>query len=131
MADRTFSAPIVLLLQYALTVLLLWVLSRVLVPQYLVIEGSVMALPTIAALLMLLNMFARPVLKLLALPLKLFMTIVAIVLVNAAFLWILERIAERFEPETALFMVQGGLGGWIVVALLLGLGNWILHHILK
>ena len=130
MADTSLSLPIRLVLQYALTVLLLWLLSRILVPQYLVIEGSVMALPTIAALLVLMNMFARPVLKLLALPLKLFMTIVAIILTNAVFLWILERIAERFDPETALLMVQGGLGGWIVVALLLGLGNWVLHHIL-
>ena len=130
MADTSLSLPIRLVLQYALTVLLLWLLSRILVPQYLVIEGSVMALPTIAALLVLMNIFARPVLKLLALPLKLFMTIVAIILTNAVFLWILERIAERFDPETALLMVQGGLGGWIVVALLLGLGNWVLHHIL-
>jgi len=95
-----------------------------------VIYGNWMALPTVAALLMLLNMFARPVLKLLTLPLKLFMTIVAIVLVNGAFLWILERIAERFDPETATLLVQGGPGGWIVVALVLGLGNWVLHHIL-
>ena len=121
--------PVRLLLRYALTVLMLWLMIRYL-PQYLVIYGNWMALPTVAALLMLLNMFARPVLKLLTLPLKLFMTIVAIVLVNGAFLWILERIAERFDPETATLLVQGGPGGWIVVALVLGLGNWVLHHIL-
>lgn len=129
MADRSLSLPIRLVLQYALTILLLWILLR-LVPQYLVIEGSVMALPTVAALLMLLNIFARPVLKLFALPLKLFMTIVAIVLVNGIFLWMLTKIAERFDPSTAIVLVEGGLGGWIVVALALGMGNWILHHVL-
>lgn len=129
MADRSIPLPLRLLLQYALTILMLWALTRFL-PEYLQIEGGLLALPTVAALLMLLNLFARPVLKILTLPLKLFMTIVAIILVNAAFLWILERIAEQFDPNTAIFLVQGGLGGWIVIALLLGIGNWILHHII-
>jgi len=129
MADRSLSLPIRLVLQYALTILLLWLLLRIM-PQYLVIQGSPMALPTVAALLMLLNIFARPILKLLALPLKLFMTIIAIVLVNGIFLWILTKIAERFDPATAIVLVEGGIGGWIVVALALGIGNWVLHHIL-
>lgn len=129
MAERSLSLPVRLVLQYALTVLLLWLLARYL-PDYLVIDGGWMALPTVAALLMLLNMFARPVLKIVTLPLKLFMTVVAIVLVNALFLWILERIAERFDPGTAVLLVQGGPGGWIVIALALGLGNWVLHHVL-
>jgi uncharacterized membrane protein YvlD (DUF360 family) len=129
MADRSLALPIRLVLQYALTVLLLWVLARVL-PQYLVIEGSWAALPTVAALVMLLNMFARPILKIVTLPLKLFMTIAAIVIVNAAFLWILTKIAENFDPQTAIFLVEGGLGGWIVIALALGLGNWVLHHVI-
>lgn len=129
MAERPLSLPVRLVLQFALTVLMLWLMTRYL-SDYLVIDGGWMALPTVAALLMLLNMFARPVLKLVTLPLKLFMTVAAIILANGLFLWILERIAERFDPATATLLVQGGLGGWIVVALLLGLGNWILHHIL-
>ncbi len=129
MADRALALPVRLILQYALTVLLLWLITRYL-PDYLIIDGGWMALPTVAALLMLLNMFARPVLKILTLPLKLFMTIVAIILVNALFLWILESIAARFDPATAILLVEGGLGGWIVVALVLGLGNWVIHHII-
>ncbi len=131
MADsRSLSLPIKLIAQYALTVLALWLLIRFL-PQYLVIEGSWVALPTVAALLMLLNMFARPVLKVLTFPLKLFMTIVAIVLANGLFLWLLENIAERFDPQTAVVLVQGGWGGWIVIALLLGLANWVIHHSIR
>jgi uncharacterized membrane protein YvlD (DUF360 family) len=129
MAERSLALPIRLVLQFALTVLLLWVLARVL-PQYLVIEGSWAALPTVAALVMLLNMFARPILKILTLPLKLFMTLAAIVIVNGGFLWILTKIAERFDPQTAVFAVEGGVGGWIVIALALGLGNWVLHHVI-
>lgn len=130
MADRSLSLPIKIVVQYALTVLALWLLIRYL-PQYLVIEGSWAALPTVAALVLLLNIFARPVLKILTLPLKLFMTLVAVVLVNALFLWIVESIALRFDPSVAIVLVQGGLGGWVVIALLLGLANWIIHHILR
>ena len=128
MADRSLSLPIKLVVQYALTILTLWLLARFL-PQYLVIQGGWAALPTVAALVFLLNLFARPVLKVLTLPLKLFMTLVAIVLVNALFLWLVESIAARFDPSTAVVLVQGGLGGWIVVALLLGIANWIIHHV--
>ncbi len=128
MADsRSVSLPIKLIAQYALTILALWLLVRFL-PQYLVIDGSWAALPTVAALLMLLNIFARPVLKILTFPLKLFMTIVAIILANGLFLWLLESIAERFDPQTAVVLVQGGWGGWIVIALLLGIANWVIHH---
>ena len=130
MADRSLSLPIKIVVQYALTIVTLWLLVRFL-PQYLVIDGGWAALPTVAALVLLMNMFARPVLKVLTLPLKLFMTLVAIVLVNALFLWIVESIALRFDPEVAIVLVQGGLGGWIVIAILLGVANWIIHHIIR
>ncbi len=130
MADRSIPLPLKLLVQYALTLLVLWAMTRTL-PDYLVIQGSWAALPTVAALVMLLNIFARPILKILTFPLKLFMTIAAVILANGLFLWILEKIADRFDPNVALVMVGGGIGGWLVVALLLGLSNWVLHHIVK
>ncbi len=130
MADRSISLPVKLVAQYALTVLALWLIARFL-PDYLVIDGGWAALPTVGALLMLLNLFARPVLKVLTFPLKLFMTIVAIVLANALFLWILEKIADRFDPSVAVLAIQGGIGGWLVVALILGLANWVIHHVIR
>ncbi len=129
MADRSSSLPIRLILQYALTVALLWGITRYL-PDYLVIQGSLAAIPTVAALVLLLNLFARPIMKILTFPLKLIMTLVAVILVNALFLWILTKIAEQFDPTTAIVLVQGGLGGWIVVACILGCANWIFHKIL-
>lgn len=130
MADQSISLPVKLVAQYALTVLALWLITRFL-PEYLVIDGSWAALPTVAALLMLLNIFARPVLKVLTLPLKLFMTIVAIILANGLFLWILEKIADKFDPSVAIVTVQGGMGGWLLVALILGLANWLIDHAIR
>lgn len=129
MADRSLSIPLKLIVRYLLTIALVWALARLL-PQYLVVEGSWAALPTVAALVTLLNMFARPILNLVTLPLKLFMNIVAVILANAAFLWILTKIAERFDPATAIVLVEGGVGGWLVVAVAFGIGNWIIHHII-
>lgn len=128
MANHSSSLPLRLVLQYALTALLLWGMTMYL-PDYLIIQGSAAALPTVAALVLLLNIFARPILKIITFPLRLLMTLVAVILVNALFLWILTSVAERFDPATALFLVQGGAGGWIVVAMILGIGNWIFQKI--
>lgn len=128
MANTSTSLPIRLLIQYALTLLLLWLLATFL-PQFLEIGGDWRALPTIAALLLLLNIFARPLLNILTLPLKLFLSVVAVILANAAFLWLLERIAERFDPSVASMTIEGGWIGWFLIALLIGIGNWFLHRV--
>lgn len=124
------SLPARLVAEYVLTIGTLWLLTTI-APAYLSIGGSWVAMPVAAALLLLLNLFARPILKILTFPLKLFMTIVAVILANGLFLWILETIADRFDPSIATFTIHGGWIGWILVALVLGLANWIIQHIVR
>ncbi len=125
----TLSFPIRLIIQYALTILLLWLLTRIF-PDYLMITGAWTALPILAAILLLLNMFVRPLLKAVTLPIRLVATLIAIILVNALFLWILESVLERIDPSVAMLVLSGGAVGWWVVAIALGIGNWLIHKII-
>jgi uncharacterized membrane protein YvlD (DUF360 family) len=129
-SNSSISAPIRLLVRLALTVLLVWALP-VIVPSYVEIHGGIGAITLIGITLTLLNIIARPVINLVMLPFKLFVTIFAIIIANAAFLWLLTWLVGMMDPETVRFAVLGGIPGWIVVSLILGVGNWLLREILK
>ena len=124
------SLPVQVLLRFLLTALLVWALSEYL-SEYVFISGGFVAYMTIGALLTLMNLLVRPLLKLITLPLKLVATILAIILVNGVFLWITYQIVLLMDPNIAMFEILGGVGGWIVVALILGIANWLMKLVLK
>jgi uncharacterized membrane protein YvlD (DUF360 family) len=128
--DSSVSAPIRLLVRLALTILLVWALPKI-VPSYVEIGGGITAITLIGITLTLLNIVARPVINVVMLPFKLFVTIFAIVVANALFLWLLTWLVGMMDPETVRFAVLGGFFGWIIVSLILGIGNWLLKEILK
>lgn len=119
-----------ILLRFILTIVLVWAMARYL-DQYFFVTGGLPAWVIIAALLTLMNLFVRPLLNLITLPLRLFGMILAVILVNAVFLWLTVWIVEQMDPSLVLLDIQGGIGGWLVVALVLGFGNWILKVLLK
>lgn len=120
--------PLRIVWRYLLTIFLLWILARVL-PNTLTIGGGAWALPTLAAVLLLLNTVLRPALSIIALPLKLFVTLLAVILVNAVFLWILQTVVAHLDPTIATLTIDGGTLGWIIVALSLGIGNWLIQKL--
>ena len=122
------KAPARILITAILSVLLVWGLQNYL-GQYFVLTGGWAALITVGALLTLMNMLVRPVLDIVALPLKFFMTFLAIILANAAFLWIVLQITDRMDPSIVTLRIAGGLMGWIVISLILGLANWIMKEL--
>ena len=124
------SVPVQILLRFLLTVALVWALSEYL-SEYVFISGGFVAYITIGALLTLMNLLVRPLLKLITLPLRLVATILAIILVNGIFLWITYHIVLLMDPNIAMFEILGGIGGWIVVALILGIANWLMKLVLK
>ena len=124
------SPPLRLLLRFAGNIALVWLLSTSF-ETYFFLTGGIGALVIVGALLMLLNILVRPVLALLTFPLKLLATILAIILVNGVFLWLTETIVDRMDPVYVTFDIHGGIGGWIVVAAVLGIGNWLMKHFLK
>lgn len=117
------SSPIRLLLRFSLTVALVALIARAW-PQYLSIGGGWTALVVVGALLTLLNMFLRPFLNVITLPFKLLFTLFTVIIVNVFFLFVAQAIAKLFDPAVASMVLQGGISGWLTVAVVLGLGNW-------
>ena len=119
-----------ILLRFVLTIILVWALSTYL-DQYFFVTGGWKAYVIIAALLTLMNLLVRPVLDLIVLPLKFFATILAVILVNGLFLWLTVWIVDHMERTLVTLDILGGIGGWIVVMLVLGVAKWFMKVSLK
>jgi len=132
MAEKSVSRigwPIRILIYYIATVALVWLLAAKL-SQYVFIDGGIRAYVTIGALLTLMNVLIRPVLRILFAPFHFIFGIIAVIALNWLFLYLTMRIAEQFDRSIVVFDINGGIGGWLIVAIILGFMNW-LFHILK
>lgn len=132
MADESSSVntPMKIAIKAVLNVLLVFLMDRYL-PQYLTVFGGWAAFVVIGSLITLLNFVLRPILDILTLPLKLFATIFAVILVNGVFLWMVYQITLRMDPSLISMTITGGLTGWIVLSVVLGTGNWLVRHLVK
>jgi putative membrane protein len=122
------SSPLRLFFRFILNIVLIWFLATYL-DEYLAVSGGITAFIVIGALITLMNLIVRPILGLLTFPLKLFATILAIIIVNGGFLWITYQIVKLMEPQIGM-QILGGIGGWIVLSLVLGVANWVMKEIL-
>ena len=122
-------SPFKFILRLTLTIALLWILNTY-ASQYVQMKGGTAAYLVIGAVLTILNMIVRPVLNVLAFPLKLFATLLALIIANTAFLWIAQYVLVLLAPPTVALIVPTGLSGYIIAALLLGFGNWVIKEIL-
>jgi len=124
-SDSRTPLWLVILLRFLLNVALVWLLT-IQFSQYFVLTGDFGSIIVIGSLLTLLNLFVRPFLNAVTLPLRLFATLLALVIVHGAFLFITLRITGMMDPEVLTFSIGGGIAGWIAVALVLGTGNWVM-----
>ncbi len=124
------SLPVRILIKLALNVILVFVLANYL-DNYFQMTGGIGAYVVIGSLLTLMNIIVRPILNILLLPLKLFATLLAIIIVHAVFVQLTVTIVHKMDPTIITLEIYGGLWGWIVVAVILGLGNWLMKVMLK
>ncbi len=120
------SLPLRLLLHVAVTTVLFWAMATYL-PQYVGITGGWPAYFVLGVILALLNLLVRPVLDLIAAPVRLIAGLIALILVNGIFLWILVTITGKIDPRIATFEIRGGILGWIVVALIFAVAKTLLR----
>jgi len=128
-AESNISWPLKVLVKSLLNIAVVWLMAKYL-SQYFHVTGGIPAYIIIGALLTLMNMFVRPILDILTLPLKLFATIIAIIIVNGAFIQLVHTIAANMNPNLVTLNIYGGLWGWVVVAVVLGFSNWLIKIIL-
>lgn len=123
-SSQKLSVPARIIWLALLNVLTVWALAHFL-PEYLVIRGGAAAFVVAGVLLTLLNFIVRPILNLIAFPIKLLAGLVALIVVNGLFLWITLQVMQLADGRILSVHVTGGLVGWIVVSLALGAANWI------
>lgn len=124
------SAPTRLLMRLLLTIGLVYLLSNFL-DQFFFVQGGLIAYIIIGSLLTLMNVIVRPVLNIILLPFKLFMGILVLIAANGFFLWLTERIAERMDPSMVILRIDQGITGWLLIAFVLGLANWVMKAMLR
>lgn len=132
MADTTSgsSLPLKITIRTALTIALVWVMATYL-DQYFLLTGGWRAVVIVGALLTLLNLLVRPILGVLTLPLRLFATILVVIVVNGLFVWLVQWLVLKMDPNLVRLEIFGGIWGWIVVTAVIGFTNWVMKEILK
>ncbi|MDD5041869.1 MAG: phage holin family protein [Candidatus Peribacteraceae bacterium] len=130
MADSSGSLPLKITIKAILNVALVWAMATYL-DQYFALTGGWRAIVIVAALLTLLNLLVRPILAVLTLPLKLFATILAVIVVNGVFVWVVHLLVLKMDPAIVGLEIFGGVWGWIVVAASIGFANWVMKEILR
>ncbi len=130
MTDSSGSLPLKITIKAILNVALVWAMATYL-DQYFALTGGWRAIVIVGALFTLLNLLVRPILAVLTLPLKLFATILAVIVVNGVFVWLVHLIVLRMDPAIVGLTIFGGLWGWIVVATAIGFANWVMKEIIR
>jgi uncharacterized membrane protein YvlD (DUF360 family) len=120
------SLPVRIVIAFALQTILVWALSTF-APDSFFVGGGVKAFAIIGALITLLNMFVRPILTILTLPFRLFATLIAIIIVNGAILWLVREVSFHIDPSILTFEIAGGIGGWVTASIVFGFGEWIVR----
>jgi uncharacterized membrane protein YvlD (DUF360 family) len=129
-SEGSSQLPLKLSLKFAFNVIVVWVLANYL-GQYFGLDGGIPAYVIVGALMSLLNIFFRPILNILTLPLRLFATIIAIMVVNGAFVYVIHLFTLRMDPGLIRLEIYGGPWGWIIVAVCFGFANWLLREMFK
>ena len=129
-SEGSTHLPLKLTLKFAFNVVVVWALANF-VDQYFSLNGGIPAYIIVGALMSLLNIFFRPILNILTLPLRFFATIIAVMIVNGAFIYVIQLFTVRMDPGLIQLEIYGGVVGWIVVAVCFGFANWLLKEIFK
>lgn len=124
------SAPAKLVLLWVLTIGLVYILSNFL-DRIFFLQGGLAAYIIIGSLITLMNILVRPILNIVFFPFKLIFGLIGLIAANGLFLWLTEKIAERMDPSIVILTVDQGIGGWLLLALILGLANWVMKEVLR
>lgn len=128
--SRGFSWPTKIVFQWVLTVGLVWFMS-IKVDQYFFLNGGLPAYIIVGSLLTLMNLIVRPFLHILFAPFHLIFGLIATILMNWLFLWLILKITDKMAPHVLQLSFNGGMGGWLIIALMLGMANWLMKMVLR
>ncbi|MDB4977873.1 MAG: putative rane protein [Candidatus Peribacteria bacterium] len=128
--NHTLSFPARLFIRAILNILLVWAMASYLT-DYFSVGGGLFAYIVIGALLTFMNIIIRPLLGILALPLKLFAMLLALILINGIFMWLTYSMIQLMDQNLVHMEILGGIAGWVLVSIVFGIGNWLMKMALK
>lgn len=127
-SENSSHLPLKLILKFISNIALVWALSTYL-SEYFVLSGGIPAFIIVGALISLLNIFVRPLLAIIMLPLRFFASIIAIMIVNGLIVYVVHIITLQMNPAVVTLSIDGGPWGWILIAICFGITNWLLKKI--
>lgn len=122
------SPALRLTLKFLANSILMYVLHTYL-SEYVTVFGGMAAYVIIGALLTLMNLFVRPILKIATAPARFIFGLPFVVLLNAGFFWLTYQIILQMDPTLVVLAVSGGWWGWTVVSVIVGLLNWMMKKL--
>lgn len=128
--EKRTSFALRMLVRAVLNVLLVWLLATYM-SGYFQLTGGWPAIIVVGLLLMVLNVILRPILEILTMPLKWFATILAVIVVNGVFVQVIYQIAQNMDTGLLTLEIGGGILGWAIVAIVLGVGNWLMKMVMR
>jgi uncharacterized membrane protein YvlD (DUF360 family) len=123
-SSSSIGWPVRILVYFLATIGLVWFLATNLT-QYILLEGGIRGYITVGALLTLMNLLVRPLIRIFFAPFHFIFGVIATIGMNWLFLYLTMRIAEHFDPTVVVFDIEGGFVGYLFIAVILGIANWI------
>jgi len=117
------SQPLKLTVKFLVNSILMYVLHTYL-PTYITIFGGMAAFVIIGALLTLMNLVLRPILRIATFPARFIFGLPFVILLNAVFFWLTYQIILQMDPSLIVLAVTGGIWGWTLVSIIVGAVNW-------
>ena len=128
---ETHSSLVVpILIRIALNAIVAWALN-IYAPDYFIYSGGIPGYILIGILLTIMNLIVRPILNVVIFPLRILAASVAIIEVNAFFVYLVVELIARMDPTLVALQIGGGITGWLIVSTALGLSNWVMRFIVK
>lgn len=101
-----------------------------LLPNHFVVGGGFTGILIIGILIGIFNILIKPILSIITLPIRLLSDILASIIVNSLFLWFVEGIVQGIDVQIVTLDIRGGFFGFLLVAAVFGLLNWIMKNLL-
>lgn len=119
-----------IIMRFLLTTLIVYLLSTY-VDQYFALTRGVKAIFIIGALLTVMNVILRPVLSILLAPFHFLFGFLVTIAMNLFFVWLLVTITSTFDPALVTLAINGGVTGWIIIAIIVGIANTMIHFLTR
>lgn len=99
--------------------------------SFFVLDGGYQGIAIVGLTFTVLNMLVVPILNVLSLPIKFIAWMIAFILVNAAAIWLTIWFVTSIGIMGVGLAIEGGIVGWVIVSVILGMGNWIVKAVVK